>query len=309
VVDVDTTNTAEAEGEDEIGGIVGPVSDSATNLVIKPDTLVTITPSVWETFPGGNVTLTITEENTGDVDLTSPSVDLYDGTSTVSYDNTSPEFVAASDTDGDGELDVGEIWEWSVQTTISTTTTFTATGHGIDPLGNDVTYPDYPDEQAEATVETGAATRTLGFWKTHLDFTEYVFFDYLGGYIDLGWKEIDSMEKMMGIFWANIAKNSDGSKRKAPCNAKVQASWQAMAAILNSSMPGGAPLPSGVTLESIRDTLSSNSVGTIKALASQLDDYNMSGDDIALDESLPPTGKADPNGARDIAYIPFADCP
>jgi hypothetical protein len=113
---------------------------------------------------------------------------------------------------------------------------------------------------------------------------------------------------MMGIFWANIAKNSDGSKRNALCKARVQASWQAIAAILNSSMPGGAPLPSGVTLDSIKNTLGGTNIGAIKALASQLDAYNNSGDDIALDPSLLPTGKADPNGARDIAVIPFADC-
>ena len=266
---------------------------------------MTITPDVWETAPGGNVILTITEENTGNCDLTSPYVDLQPLALTL---NKASIYYVSGDAGTIGVLDVGETWTWSVQTTISTTTTFTATGHGIDSLGNDVTYPEYQDEQAEATVETGAATRTLGFWKTHLSFTEHVFDDYLGGYIDLGWREVTSIDELMGIFWANVAKDSDGSKRSKLCKARVQASWQAMAAILNSSMPGGAPLPSGVTLDSIKNTLGGTNVGAIKALASQLDAYNKSGDDIALDPSLLPTGKADPNGARDIADIPFADC-
>jgi hypothetical protein len=279
-------------------------------LVFDPNTMVTITPDVWETFPGGNVILTITEENTGDVALENVSVTVNDGTSDIAV--LDKDTVGMTGDDGNDILDPAETWTWELTVIIYVDTTFTVTGYGeVVGLGNIITYPDYPDEQAEATVETGAATRTLGFWKTHLFFTEYIFDNYLFEIppIDLGWKQVDSMSDMMGIFWANVAKDSDGSKRNAPCKAKVQASWQAMAAILNSSMPGGAPLPSGVTLDSIRDTLFSNSVGAIKALASQLGAYNESGDDIALDPNLPPTGKADPNGARYIADIPFADCP
>ena len=100
------------------------------------------------------------------------------------------------------------------------------------------------------TVEVGYATRTQGFWATHLyippdspagtlGFTEYVFNRYTGnppdddastsGYIDLGWlPPITNISDLMGVFWANTAKNSNGSKRDALCQAKVQASWQAM---------------------------------------------------------------------------------
>jgi len=300
-------NTAEAHYY--IEGLPNDITDSDTVEVdvVHPNTMVTIEPDLWETFPGGNVILTITEKNTGDVALENVSVTVNDGTSDIAV--LDKDTVGMTGDDGNGILDPGETWTWELPVIIYVDTTFTVTGYGeVVGLGNIITYPDYPDEQAEATVETGAATRTLGFWKTHLIFTENVFDVYLGGNIDLGWRQIDSIEKLMGIFWANVAKESDGSKRKALCKARVQASWQAIAAILNSSMPGGAPLPSGVTLESIKNTLGGTNVGAIKALASQLDDYNMSGDDVALDPSLLPTGKADPNGARDIANIPFADC-
>ena len=189
------------------------------------------------------------------------------------------------------------------------TTTCTVTGHGTAPLGLDITPANgYDTEEGSVDIEVSGATRTLGFWKTHLNFTTYVFTNYTGNSIDLGWKNVTSIDEMMGIFWANVAKNSDGDKRGNLCQARVQTSWQAIAAILNSNMPGGAPLPSGVTLESIKNTLGGNNVSAIKALASQLDTYNNSGDGVALDPSLPPTGKADPNGARNIADIPFADC-
>ncbi len=208
--------------------------------------------------------------------------------------------------DGDGILEPGETWSWTFQVTIWNATTFTATGTGTDSLGNSVTYPDYPEEQDDVTVETVGATRTLGFWKTHLEFTTYVFENYTNGSIDLGWKNITSMEEMMGIFWADVPRNSDGSKRDNLCKAKLQVSWQATAAILNDAMPGGAPLP--VSLEEIQSILSGDNINDIRALGRLLDEYNNSGDNIALDPILPPTGRADPNGARDIADYAFADC-
>ena len=83
------------------------------------------------------------------------------------------------------------------------------------------------------------------------------------------------------------------------------------AAILNSNMLGGAPLPGGLTEADIAAILSRGDVGAISAiknLASQLDDYNNGGEDIALSSVLPPTGRANPQEAKAIANIPFGDC-
>ena len=113
----------------------------------------------------------------------------------------------------------------------------------------------------------------------------------------------------MGIFWANNAKNSNGDKRSAIGQARETAANQALAAILNAAMPGGKPLPAGYSLTEIRNILSGTDINAIKALNSALDAFNNSGDNIALDPSLPPTGKADPQGAKGIADIPWADSP
>ena len=72
---------------------------------------------------------------------------------------------------------------------------------------------------------------------------------------------------------------------------------------MNSYMLGGAPLPSDITLTSIADTLTKGTIKQIRDLGSALADYNESGDDEALDPSLPPTGRtigniADPQGGR-----------
>jgi hypothetical protein len=85
------------------------------------------------------------------------------------------------------------------------------------------------------------------------------------------------------------------------------AGQQALAAILNSSMPGGAPLPAGCDLTTIANTLAGTDINAIKTLGSVLGAYNQSGDTFALDPSLPPTGRANPIDARKIANIPFAD--
>ena len=84
------------------------------------------------------------------------------------------------------------------------------------------------------------------------------------------------------------------------------------------SVPGGKSLPnfsygssnySPLTLAGIRAILSSSDINAIKALNGVLDAYNSSGDSVAFDPSLPPTGKANPQQAQTIADIPWADSP
>jgi hypothetical protein len=138
------------------------VMRTRTSLIIVPGTLAGIWASPMQVSPAGtDVTLVITEENAGDVALTSPSVDLAPLALTLTI--ASPEFMGGDD--GNGELDIGEIWTWVViDVGVTDTKTYTATGHGIDPLGNDVTWCSNPaapppntlcdqDEQDEVTVE------------------------------------------------------------------------------------------------------------------------------------------------------------
>jgi hypothetical protein len=63
-----------------------------------------------------------------------------------------PNVVFSGDINSDGVMDPGESWNWDVTISgVTTATTFTATGHGWDPLGNNITWPDYP-EQGKFTV-------------------------------------------------------------------------------------------------------------------------------------------------------------
>jgi len=68
-------------------------------------------------------------------------------------------------------LGVGETWTWSGLATgnLTVTTTFEATGHGLDPAGNDVTYPAVPGERASTTVTVSNTAGNDNINGTHGD--------------------------------------------------------------------------------------------------------------------------------------------
>lgn len=225
--------------------------------VISPETTLTVVTYVYDTETG-NVEINITDCNTGDDPLTVPCLNLrankvvYDGC----MNDTALEFVGG-DGNGDGILDPDECWEWFVVVTISETTFFEAWGYGVDSLGNPVTYD--PDtgigmisEYKNFTVEVGNATRTWGFWKTHLWLVKWMF-DPANGVMDLATTPIDlgtwdgkdmlinNTCDYMGLMWADQTKNYDGGMREDIDKARIHTAHQALAAIMNSYMPGGAP--------------------------------------------------------------------
>ncbi len=51
----------------------------------------------------------------------------------------------SGDDNTNGVLDPGETWTWVVTTNPPADVTVTATGHGTDPTGVDITYPGDPD--------------------------------------------------------------------------------------------------------------------------------------------------------------------
>ncbi len=254
--------------------------DVVTITIISPGTEVNITASCDQICQNGSSVLTITEMNTGEDALTDAHVELF--ANGVSTDNLTFSS-ATSSGNSDNILDPGETWTWMVTRSISATTTFVAIGHGMDPAGLDITYPAFTDERDEITVEIvpcGEATRTQGFWKTHYDYTSHVFTYHLDNPIDLGWVELNSADDVTGMLWANVARTSTGAKRDQLCQARVIASHQAVAAILNSSLENGAPLP--VSLSEIASILGGTDMAAIKALGEQLDYYNNSGDDMDI---------------------------
>src|SRR5262249_20625529 len=92
--------------------------------------------------------------------------------------------------------------------------------------------PNQLPKSARASCDViGGATRTQGFWATHLDYTSHVFLSSNhnnGAPIDLGWVVLRDPGDVFGLFWANNARNSDGSRRSTLCQARMIASAQAL---------------------------------------------------------------------------------
>ena len=292
-----TTYTATGHGMDPLDNdITYPADaderDAVRILVIHPTTIATVGSNVTTIVPSGMATLTVTEENDGDVDLANPYVNVdADG-----GDNGDVAVLDATDTHtGDavdpGVLNVGETWTWLLPVTPVDTTTYTITGHGMDPLGNDITFPADAQERDSVTVTVerqGGATRTVGYWQTHLTCTTEVLAD-CGGSLDMGWSMLNNVPEVMGVLWSQPAKTSEGLKRSKLASAKIIASRQLVAAELNTCLENGAPIPDvmygGNTMSLIDATilaLQTSNTSEILRLAGLLDMYNNSGDDVPL---------------------------
>jgi hypothetical protein len=122
--------------------------DTLSKTVIHPSTITSITSSASQVVSGGTVNLTVKEKNDGDVPLTGASTTVDHGVGALTP--ASPGF---SGDDADGILEPGETWQWVVTSVVvNASTTFTAIGHGIDPLGKDITYPFDPEERDSVSV-------------------------------------------------------------------------------------------------------------------------------------------------------------
>ena len=161
------TNVALASGTDPLGNTIRWCNASdlanppagvtcsqgeratATVTVIHPATVLSKTVNHSTIENGGSVTYTYHDQNTGDAALSNPSVS-DDKCSSVLPTNASNGFnVGDSTTTGTlGKLDPGETFTYTCTTTLSAaqtgttppSITNTATGHGTDVLGFDVTY-------------------------------------------------------------------------------------------------------------------------------------------------------------------------
>ena len=144
----DIVNVVEIEATAPDGGSV-MATDSAVVDLIAPATVIDVTQTDAISLRIIINVLTITEANTGDIPLTDPYVEVEPMGERLDID--SPEFIGG-DTSADGVLDPGEVWEWRLVTVgvvgeglvvpVDTTKfTYQATGHGIDTLGSDVTFP------------------------------------------------------------------------------------------------------------------------------------------------------------------------
>jgi hypothetical protein len=132
--------------------------DEVTIYTIRPDTITTIAANATWVSPGSLVSLTVTEQNTGGVNLTNPYVEVRQGTNPspiYTLDETWPAADFSGDDNHNGILETTETWTWTnvLSNPINTPTTFEALGFGTDSGGNEVSFAEgYSGERDTVTV-------------------------------------------------------------------------------------------------------------------------------------------------------------
>ena len=280
-----TTFVAIGSGTDPAGNVITypgdpDERDEVSVGTLTPSTITTITSSAAMVDSGDSVDLTITEENDGQVDLTSPQVVVEKGGVLLATLGDPPD----SGDDGDGVLEVGEIWTWTIDSgPITATTTFLATGSGIDPAGNVITYPGDPDEQDSVTVEVmGAEGCTPGYWKNSPGC----------------WECLSPSQSFEDFFSVDVTLRA-GGRNTIAAPTMMQAleatgggvnalARHAVAAILNACDPDVAyPMSVGDIIGAVQAAIAAGE-GEIKSLATMLDMYNNYGCPQSADDAENP---------------------
>jgi hypothetical protein len=154
-------------------------------------------------------------------------------------------------------------------------------------------------------------TRTQGFWATHLELTNAVWFGGTAGghtypglgsnYLVCGPRTIDSLAELMGGFWAGISKTSTKAPRSSLNQARMQLIQQLLTAILNNAAFGSSP--STMSLANAKLAFCSTNITTVKNAASAMAAFNTSGDSGAFTPGVAANGKK----AKDAANIGLWD--
>ncbi|TXS91221.1 hypothetical protein FV139_15885 [Parahaliea maris] len=302
-------------------------TDDHEATILHPDYLLDKSCQAEPADLGAAISFFVTLENHGDVevdvlltdpDLAGSPLNITLGVSDGSCDET--ELDNGDPSDGCHRIE-GSITADTVGTQQLRTATGLGTISAVPGLPNQIERMD--DTTCEVT-DIGA-TRTLGFWKSHISdgdlfgepewsgsvqygYTCHVFTEHMGSSMDLGWKQVSTCEELFGIFWSHPSRESDGGKRSKSCAAQIGSSDILAAALLNMALDNGASIDPQLIAD-LQNALASGNFKAIKAAAGPVNAYNESGDDQAIidnDGTFIP--HADPKGGKSIANYSFGDC-
>lgn len=339
-------------------GFPNDVTDtaSASLSVIRPGFTVTKTCSTPNFPPGTTAIFTVNVQNTGDVAVRIVLDDTIagNGNPETAYPLTGANTTATATSDianaditfAGGQasflLPVGKRAqvEISVATAnVAITNTIAATG--TLPNGYRGTVFRQTKTATDVCVDAppDGATRTIGFWRTHLPFTRQVLDQrplpaavvvgtsplgvagvpgtFVRGTIKLSTNGVvfplTSVADVMGIFWASNAQDSSGKKRSNLCQARITTAKQLLGAILNQTFANPKPLPTvnGGTniIVAALTIMQGTNVQAIRDIGSALDAYNNSGDNTTM--VIPGdilVGKASPTAAQAGANLAAGNC-
>ncbi len=146
-----------------------------------------------------------------------------------------------------------------------------------------------------------APTRTQGFWATHFDYTSSKFSLIPEGEKTICGKPVNNIGKLMGAFWSDIAKKTNGQQRSALDQAKMILVQQYFAAVLNKAAFG---TDDAGTISAAQTACGTNNRDAILNAALALEAFNKSGDGAPLPPGEDP-GSADPEAAQAAANKGF----
>lgn len=145
---------------------------------------------------------------------------------------------------------------------------------------------------------TGGATRTMGFFKVHEEALQACV-DM--GPVDLQIATITTLEDALGLLWASPSRYENHQRRSEWDRDALLLARQLYVAICNQRL-FGADL-SVDTISAAMSALQGNDCSLMTSLASQLDAFNNSNDEVPLPSGFD-AGPATPQHARSIADDP-----
>jgi hypothetical protein len=158
-------------------------------------------------------------------------------------------------------------------------------------------------------------TRTQGFWATHSPLANIAWFggtafghtfpgvaSVLGNTtLDPCGRNIDTLAKLMGGFWADVSKTTTGAKRSALDQARMQLLQQLLAAELNTSAFGSVPSGGLSVFATWEAAYCGTNQTAIKNAQQAAASFNTQGDN----STFTPGTSADSKNARAIADLVF----
>ena len=160
-------------------------------------------------------------------------------------------------------------------------------------------------------IQGCGATRTQGYWSTHLAQADDTYADLIAGNDELQCADgfdVDSTAKLMGGFHSGISKETDKDPRSSVDQARMRLAGQLLAAMLNDQAFGTSPDSFGTSIAAGITAFCGQNVGAMNTAQSNLGAFNNSGDNFAFPAGFV-NSPATPTVAKTLADKQYWDQP
>jgi hypothetical protein len=301
---------------------------------------------------GGEATCTITNNDQPGTIIVKKIVKPTTSLTSFSFDANGTGYTDFSLSDGQTNSQTLNAGPYSVQELVPLGWTLTGIGGGLpvssDPsntqyyctvsgTGGSTGIGDLSTQTAAITLKNGdivtcvfentglGATRTQGFWATHLALAKIAWeggsgyghnFPGVANVAGIGdtficGRDVDALgmtagsNQLMGGFWSDVSKTSTGAKRSSLDQARMQLLQQLLAAELNASAFGSVPSGGSGMFATWENIFCTGNATQVKNAMQQAASFNTQGDS----STFTPGTSADSKTGRYVADIKFWDKP